>query len=88
MRIKANHFAKIIKEKRQTLKLSQVDAEQSILQFKKCKGQYWSNIERGLCTISPKHLSRASVVLKVPIDELVDAYVSDYRESVLFEISK
>ena len=87
MRIKANHFAKIIREKRQLLKLSQVAAEQKIFLTEMKKGQYWSNIERGMCTMPLKHLSNAALVLEIPINELIEAYILDYREAVLSEVN-
>lgn len=41
--------------------------------------QYISNVERGLCPISPTLLRKACKVLQIRPEALIDACIDDYR---------
>lgn len=68
--------------------MTQAEAEKKIFETRAKFGQYWSNIERGQCTMPAKHLGKTADILEIPINELIDAYILDFREAVLFEMSK
>ncbi len=65
--------------KSQSEKLGQEELSK-LLGYK--NGQFISNVERGKCSVPLKSLSKLSNVLNIPVEELIEAVVKDYRETV------
>jgi hypothetical protein len=61
-------------------KISQVELS-NLLGYK--NGQFVSNVERGICAIPLKALNDLQRVLSIPQDELVQAMVKDFEQTVL-----
>ena len=76
-----------MRNRRRELRMSQMEANNLVFGNRK-SAQYWSNVENRKCQIASKHLKRISEVLQVSLDDLVDAYVRDYKESIIKEIQK
>lgn len=76
---KFKNMASYLKEKRLNAQYSQEQLADHI-GFK--NGQFVSNIERGLCTIPPKHFTKTAQILKIERQELVEAYLLDVRQLV------
>lgn len=87
MQIRANHLAKLIKHHREKYPMSQREAEQTILSCDS-NGTFWSNVERGKCSMPVKYLMKVGETFSIPMNEILDAHFSDFKESVLSEISK
>ncbi len=79
---RANEMARFIRVKRQNLKLSQNDLSY-ILGLEQSKGQFISNIERGVCQFPINHIKKLSEVLKVSPETIVEIMAKDYKQSVL-----
>lgn len=45
-------------------------------------GQFISNVERGLCSIPLKMLKKVSIALDIPEDEVKEALMKDYQNTV------
>lgn len=80
------HIADIVKKYRKGhgQRLGQEELSQ-LLGYK--NGQFISNVEREKCSVPLKTLSKLITVLDVPKDELIDAVVKDYRETVYNHIN-
>jgi transcriptional regulator with XRE-family HTH domain len=76
-----DHIAKLIKEKRMshTKSYSQSELSQQ-LGYK--NGQFISNVERGLCNVPLKMLSRISGILNISQQELKDAILADHNATI------
>jgi len=61
-------------------KLSQVELS-NMLGYK--NGQFISNVERGICAIPLKALKDLMTILSIPKEDLVQAMVDDYQQTVL-----
>lgn len=61
-------------------KLSQVELS-NMLGYK--NGQFISNVERGICAIPLKALKDLKTILAIPKEDLVQAMVDDYKQTVL-----
>lgn len=76
-----DHVAKLIKEKRMSHSKSYSQSELSqLLGYK--NGQFISNVERGLCNVPLKMLSRISSILNIQKEELKDAILADHAETI------
>ena len=77
-----SYIAKLVKEKRiqHPKGLSQAELS-NLLGYK--NGQFISNVERGICAIPLKALKDLVKILEIPKDELVEAMLKDYEETVL-----
>lgn len=42
-------------------------------------GQFISNIERGLCSLPSKYLMKYCHTLEIPVENVIEAMVEDYR---------
>ncbi len=76
-----DHIAKLIKEKRMShpKRYSQSDLS-SLLGYK--NGQFISNVERGLCSIPLKMLSKVSTILEIQENDLKSALVRDFEYTI------
>ena len=75
------HIAKLIRTKRVTHPKSYSQSELSeLLGYK--NGQFISNVERALCNIPLKMLSKVSVILDIPASELKDAILKDQEQTI------
>lgn len=68
--------------------MSQREAEQTVLMCPAKTGSFWSNIERGKCTLPAKYLVKLGETFNIPMNVILDAYFTDFKDSVLKEISK
>ncbi len=75
------NISKLIRERRMghPQGLSQSELSQ-ILGYK--NGQFISNVERGLCSVPLKMLRRVSEVLSITEEELKDALLKDYQNTI------
>ncbi len=75
------NIAKLIKEKRVShlKQYSQSDLSH-MLGYK--NGQFISNVERGLCSIPMKMLSKVSNILDIEIDELKSTLLKDHEKTL------
>jgi transcriptional regulator with XRE-family HTH domain len=69
-------IAKLVKDKRKELRISQYSVSFD-LGFQ-ARGQFISNLERGLCSIPKKDIAKLSSILKVDQDEIITAMIEDY----------
>lgn len=76
-----NNVAALIKSYREKTnpRLSQSEISK-LLGYK--NGQFISNVERGLCSIPAKSVAKLSDVIKAPREDIIEAMVKDYRESI------
>ena len=49
-------------------------------------GQFISNIERGLCNLPPHLIVKASEILQINPERMIDAMVKDYADSLNQEV--
>lgn len=69
-------IAKLVKDKRKQLKISQYSVSFE-LGFQ-ARGQFISNLERGLCSIPKKDIAKLSEILQIERDEIINAMIEDY----------
>lgn len=72
-----NHIARLVRENRSKVKISQGDLARSV-GFK--NGQYISNIERALCGIPVNKIKKISEPLKISEDLIIEAMLLDLGE--------
>lgn len=87
MNIKNNRTGKLIKDRRESLGLTQQEMSK-MLGFECRNAQVVSNIERLKCGVPPKHIVRLADVLHISSDQIIEAMTIDYRESLLNECNK
>jgi len=76
-----DNIAKLIKTKRSAHPKNYSQSELSrLLGYK--NGQFISNVERALCNIPLKMLTRVCDILNISPGELKDAMLADYRETL------
>jgi transcriptional regulator with XRE-family HTH domain len=76
-----DQVAKLIKEKRMSHTKSYSQSELSqLLGYK--NGQFISNVERGLCNVPLKMLSRISEILGISHDALKNAILADHSTTL------
>lgn len=82
-----NNIASLIKNKRSAHPrgLSQTQLS-NLLGYK--NGQFISNVERGLCSIPLKGMQKAVEVLKITPEELREAMLKDYAETLDFYLAE
>ncbi|MCP4914868.1 MAG: helix-turn-helix transcriptional regulator [Oligoflexia bacterium] len=82
-----NNIASLIKNKRSAHPrgLSQTQLS-NLLGYK--NGQFISNVERGLCSIPLKGMQKAVEVLKITPEELREAMLKDYAETLDFYLEE
>ncbi len=73
------------KEKREAAGLTQREASNAL---KLTTGQYISNVERGLCSLSPKHFNPLAKLYKAPVGELVKAAEKDFADGLLAKVNR
>jgi transcriptional regulator with XRE-family HTH domain len=72
-------IAKLCREARAKTPWSQTDVSMK-MGWK--NGQFMSNIERGLCSLPSKYLMKFCDVLKIPVENVIDAMVEDYKAAL------
>lgn len=82
MRASANHVAVLIRNRRTDLKISQRQLHRKIFSIGK-DGQFVSNVERGKCSLPVKHIPAISELLEIDPNELIEAFVKDYRDQII-----
>jgi transcriptional regulator with XRE-family HTH domain len=76
-----DHIAKLIREKRTGHVKAYSQSELShLLGYK--NGQFISNVERALCNIPLKMLTKVSEVLDIPAQDLKDAILKDHEATL------
>ena len=73
--------SKVIKEHRLKMKLSQKQLSTVVIGDSK-HGQFFWNIEAGKAGLPPKHLFKTSQVLMCPLQDLKNAMVQDYLDTL------
>jgi ribosome-binding protein aMBF1 (putative translation factor) len=71
--------ARLIRDSRQRKGVSQKDLDTILGGSYKTRGQLVSNIERCKCGLPPKHLMKVCSTLEIPVGDMIDAMVSDFR---------
>jgi transcriptional regulator with XRE-family HTH domain len=84
---RANKMASLIKARRNELKISQIELGRQ-LGWTSSKGQVVSNVERGLQQIPSSHLNRLSIILVIPREQIIEAYIEDFKDSLYKELNK
>jgi transcriptional regulator with XRE-family HTH domain len=87
MQFKANHVAKLIKNRRKDLNYTQQELQKN-LGYKSNRSQYLSNIERGLVPFPVKYIGKLSQALKVSEEMIIELMARDYKEQLLEEVKK
>lgn len=87
MILKSNHLAKLIKTRRQELKMSQAQIH-NYMGWRQLQTQYISNIELGKCQLPAKHINKLSSTLHLSREEIIESMIQDYKEALLNEVSK
>jgi hypothetical protein len=87
MRSRSNELAKLIKQKRSELNLSQGKLN-SMMGWSTRNGQTISNIERGLQQLPPKMINRLSCSIMVSRDEIISLMINDYKNNITTEALK
>ena len=76
-----DHIAKLVRSKRTSHPKGYSQSELSqLLGYK--NGQFISNVERALCNIPLKMLSRVCTILDISQDEMKDALLKDYEQTI------
>jgi len=79
------HISLIVKKYRK-MKAQQLPQKVSQEELSKLlgykNGQFISNVERGKCSIPLKSLAKLANILDIPVEELVEAVVKDFQETV------
>ncbi|MBY0415911.1 MAG: helix-turn-helix domain-containing protein [Bdellovibrionales bacterium] len=75
------NIAKLIRKKRINHPKKYSQTELSLLLGYK-NGQFISNVERGKCSIPLKSLRKVSKTLDIDIEELKEALLQDYSETI------
>lgn len=78
---RANEVSRLIKSRRQELKISQRELSEK-LGFSSRDGQFLSNVERGICQFPIKYIKKLSNVLSVSEETVVEMIISDYKKSI------
>jgi len=78
------NIAKVIRNKRAAGSLQQTSIGSDL--GYKASGQFISNVERELCSVPIKRIKQFATALKMDPQEIVEAMVADYRESLQSEI--
>lgn len=76
-----SHIATLVRKYRKSHP-KKIGQEELARQLGLKNGQFISNVERGKCSIPLKSLRNLVEVLNIPHEELIDAVVKDYRETV------
>jgi len=74
---KFNNIAKLVRVKRQALGISQNEMA-DLIGFSS-RGQFISNVERGLCSIPFRKVKTVASLLKVDTSEIINAILEDER---------
>ena len=86
MKSYGKRIKKVVKEARAMKSgLTQYDLDRALLGANG-KGQFVSNIERGLCGLPSKYVNKLSTITGMPRDVIVDAMVQDFEESLKIEV--
>lgn len=72
------NMGRLIRSKRKQMGLTQRQLAHK-LGYRQ-NGQYISNIERGICQMTPFQFRKLSTILKIRKIKLVDALIEDYRK--------
>jgi transcriptional regulator with XRE-family HTH domain len=84
--IKKSHFVStLVIQKRKKLQMSQT-ALSARLGWSNKNAQYVSNVERGLCQFPTKSIKMLSIALQTPVEEIINAFVEDYKLGVRKEV--
>lgn len=87
MNILSKNLARLIKTRRNELKISQLSLSKK-LGYESKSGQTISNAERGKCQLPIKYLNNLSIVLMISRENIINEMVEDYREALRKELSK
>lgn len=82
MRRYGTHQSTLIKQSRIRKGLTQTQVSTIFMPTNR-NSQVLSNIERGVCGIPPRHIPTLCGILEVPVQEMLDAMVMDYRENLM-----
>jgi transcriptional regulator with XRE-family HTH domain len=84
--IKKSHFVStLVIQKRKKLQMSQTVLS-ARLGWSNKNAQYVSNVERGICQFPIKSIKMLSIALQTPVEEVINAFVEDYRRSIQQEV--
>jgi transcriptional regulator with XRE-family HTH domain len=87
MNVLSHNLAKLIKQKRKELKITQPELS-ARLGYTSKTGQTVSNVERGTCQLPIKHINQLSLILRVSREAIILEMVADYKQALILEISK
>jgi len=82
MRAKAVELAKLIRDRRVELGLSQYEVT-AALGYNPKTSQFVSNIELGKCSLPPAKINALSLCLDLPRIKIFQAMVKDYEEGIM-----
>jgi transcriptional regulator with XRE-family HTH domain len=81
-----NHLASIMREHRAIKNVSQADVAKVI--WGNGKGQFVSNIERGLCSLPTKKIPHVAKFLDIPVNKITHAMMKDFEANLGAEIQE
>jgi transcriptional regulator with XRE-family HTH domain len=81
----SNEVAKLMRERRRELKLSQRELSAAV-GFSTKEGQFISNVERGKCQFPVKFINKLANALDVSNETVIELMTNDYRDAVKREV--
>lgn len=88
MILRSVHVGNAIKTNRLLKKISQEKLGDQLNLTQGKGAQQISNIERGRAQLPLKHVHNLSKILEIPLDEIINLLVEDYKSSVTKELVK
>ena len=81
----SNEVAKLMKEKRRELKMSQRELS-SRVGFSTKEGQFISNVERQKCQFPIRYISKLANALEVSEQTIIELMAQDYKNAIIKEV--
>jgi transcriptional regulator with XRE-family HTH domain len=82
----SNEVAKLMRERRRELKLSQRELSAAV-GFSTKEGQFISNVERGKCQFPVKFINKLATALDVSNETVIELMTNDYKNAIIKEVS-
>lgn len=73
-------MSELIKKNRLKRNLTQLDISRGL---RLTSPQHISNVERGICVLSPRLYRKIAKILDIPVESLIEAQIEEYRERII-----
>jgi transcriptional regulator with XRE-family HTH domain len=81
----SNEVAKLMRERRRELKLSQRELSAAV-GFSTKEGQFISNVERQKCQFPIRYISKLANALEVSEQTIIELMAQDYKNAIIKEV--